>query len=380
MKRILHLCNYTWESGGPPSVIFSHSKVQLEYGYEQHIYSTPVSTQAIYPLNNNQRLFIFKRSFLTRFLADFSWKLFFHYIKYRNRYDYINSHGLWNFGSILPYLIPSRSKKIVTLHGFLDDYLLEKSNYSKKLFWFIIQKWCLYKADCIHVISKNEENFIKSNFPSLTSKVVYVPNGLADLNFDKQVNPTFKNKIDSYLTSTEIVFLYLGRLNKKKGLDLLLPAFIEFQKYNISSRLLIVGPDDGYKDELELAINKNNNSNTNIHILDKVKDAEKEYLLNYCHVFILPSYSEGFSIAALEAIAYGIPGIYSNTIGFTEDIITYQAGLICELNINSISNQMLKLSKNKALRKSIITNGQALFNEKYRIEIVAKQLIDKILT
>jgi glycosyltransferase involved in cell wall biosynthesis len=86
-----------------------------------------------------------------------------------------------------------------------------------------------------------------------------VPNGLIIFNLDKQVNPTFKDKIDSYLTSTEIVFLYLGRLNKKKGLDLLLSAFIEFQKYNISSRLLIVGPDDGYKDELELAINKNNN-------------------------------------------------------------------------------------------------------------------------
>jgi glycosyltransferase involved in cell wall biosynthesis len=379
MKRILHLCNYTWESGGPPSVIFSHSKVQLEYGYEQHIYSTPVSSQTIYPLNNNQRLFIFKRSFLTRFLADFSWKLLFCFIKNRNRYEYINSHGLWNFGSILPYIIPSRSKKIVTLHGFLDEYLLKRSNYSKKLFWFIIQKWCLYKADCIHVISKNEENFIKSIFPSLIPKVVYVPNGLAVFNFDKQVNPTFKYKIDSHLTSTEIVFLYLGRLNKKKGFDLLLPAFIEFQKYNISSKLLIVGPDDGYKNELELAINENINLNANVHILDKVKDAEKEYLLKNCHIFILPSYSEGFSIAALEAIAYGIPGIYSNTIGFSEDILTYQAGLICELNIASISNQMLDLSKNKDLRKTIITNGQALFNEKYRIEIVAKRLIDKVL-
>ena len=257
--------------------------------------------------------------------------------------------------------------------------MLEKSNYSKKLFWFFIQKWCLYKADCIHVISKNEENFIKSNFPSLIPKVVYVPNGLAVFNFDKQVNPTFKNKIDSHLTTTEIVFLYLGRLNKKKGLDLLLPAFIEFQKYNISSKLLIVGPDDGYKNELELAINENINLNANVHILDKVKDAEKEYLLKNCHIFILPSYSEGFSIAALEAIAYGIPGIYSNTIGFSEDILTYQAGLICELNIASISNQMLDLSKNKDLRETIITNGQALFNEKYRIEIVAKRMIDKVL-
>lgn len=379
MKRILHLCNYTWETGGPPSVIFSHSKVQLEYDYEQHIYSTPISTQTIYPLNKNQRLFIFKRSFLTKFLADFSWQLLFCFIKNRNSYEFINSHGLWNFGSILPFLVPNKSKKIITLHGFLDDYLIERLDYSKKIFWFFLQKWCLFRADCIHVISKNEELFIKSNFPSLSSKIEYIPNGISIIEIDKKVNPEFKDKIDSYINSSDIVFLYLGRLNKKKGLDLLLPAFIEFQRNNSSSTLLLVGPDDGYKVELEIAIKKSKNSSANIHILDKVKDAEKVYLLKKCHVFILPSYSEGFSIAALEAIAYGIPGIYSNTIGFSEDLITYQAGLICDLNKESIANQMLLLSSNKVLRESIKKNGQLLFNEKYRTEIVAKQFIDKVL-
>ena len=140
-----------------------------------------------------------------------------------------------------------------------------------------------------------------------------------------------------------------------------------------------MGPDDGYKVELEVAIKESKYSRANIHILDKVKDAEKVYLLKKCHVFILPSYSEGFSIAALEAIAYGIPGIYSNTIGFSEDIITYQAGLICDLNKESITNQMMLLSRNKVLHESIKKNGQVLFNEKYRTEIVAKQFIDKVL-
>lgn len=379
MKRILHLCNYTWETGGPPSVIFSHSKVQLEYNYEQHIYSTPIPTQTIYPLNKNQRLFVFKRSFITKFLADFSWHLLFYFIKNRNQYEYINTHGLWNFGSILPFMIPNRAKKIVTLHGFLDEYLIKRSSYTKKLFWIFIQKWCLFRADCIHVISKNEELFIKSNYPSLTSKIEYIPNGLSIIELDKQVNRGFKEKIDSYINSSEVVFLYLGRLNKKKGLDLLLPAFIKFQKDHINSHLLLVGPNDGYKQELEIVIKENINSSGNIHILDKVKDAEKVYLLKKCHVFILPSYSEGFSIAALEAIAYGIPGIYSNTVGFSDDIVTYQAGLICELNIDSITNQMLVLSRNKALQKSIVKNGKVLFKDKYRTEIVAKQFIDKVL-
>jgi glycosyltransferase involved in cell wall biosynthesis len=102
----------------------------------------------------------------------------------------------------------------------------------------------------------------------------------------------------------------LGRLNKKKGLDLLIPAFAEFQsKYNFKAKLLIVGPDDGYKADIEKLIIRIEEDviTKSIHLLDSVKDAEKSYILEKCNVFILPSYSEGFSIAALEAIGNGIP-------------------------------------------------------------------------
>jgi glycosyltransferase involved in cell wall biosynthesis len=116
-----------------------------------------------------------------------------------------------------------------------------------------------------------------------------------------------------------------------------------------------------------------------VEILDPVKGAEKDYLLNNCHVFVLPSYSEGFSIAALEAIAYGIPGIYSDTIGFSDDINTYQAGLICELNEVSLSDQMFKLCIDSSLRDRISKNGKQLYAEKYMIEKVALTYITEIL-
>jgi glycosyltransferase involved in cell wall biosynthesis len=383
MKRILHLCNYTWETGGPPSVIYSHSKIQNEHNIEQHIYSTPSISQNNYYLSSNQRLFIFKRSFFAKLLPDFSWKLFYTFLKNRLAFDFIISHGLWNFGSILPYIIPNKAKKIITLHGFLDDYVLGKSIISKKIFWIIIQKWCLSKADFIHIISKNELEFVKSNFPFLSSKLVYIPNGLAIEKSVKIIDKIFKVKIDKILFDSDLVFLYLGRLNKKKGLDLLIPAFTEFHsKYNLKAKLLLVGPDDGYKAFIKkILIRMEGDGNTNsIHLLEPVKNTEKAYLLEKCNVFILPSYSEGFSIAALEAIGYGIPGIYSNTIGFSDDIKEYEAGLICDLNIQSIVDKMTLIASDSELRESIKKNGIKLFNDKFKIETVANQYIHQILT
>lgn len=381
MKRILHLCNYTWETGGPPNVIYSHAKIQNEHHIEQHIYSSPQNGQNLYPLAENQRLFIFKRSFLDKILPDFSWSMIIFFIKNRANYNYINSHGLWNLGSILPFIIPNRAKKIITLHGFLDDYVLGKSALSKKLFWHIIQRWCLKNADCIHVISTNELNFVRKNFPFLTPKLVYIPNGITINDYDDEVNNDFKSNVDKIFDSSDIVFLYLGRLNIKKGLDLLLPSYVEFERTcKLKSNLLIVGPNDGYKSTIENFINSIPNNSKTIHILDPVKGVEKNYLLTKCHVFILPSYSEGFSIAALEAIAYGIPGIFSDTIGFSEDIVNYNAGAICELTQKSIVEKMHLLSDDNTLRAKIRINGFKLFSEKYKIEIVAKNYIEHILS
>jgi len=380
MTTILHLCNYTWETGGPPSVIYSHAKIQKDYHINQHIYATPQAAQHVYPVEANQRLFVFKRSILGNILADFSWSLIFSFIRNRNKYTHINSHGLWNLGAILPYIIPNSAKKIITLHGFLDDYVLNRSAISKRIFWIIIQKYCLKKADVIHVISKNELQFIKLNFPYLADKVTYVPNGFSLPELTTMVDSSFKLKIDEIVNKYDVVFLFLGRINKKKGLGLLIPAFgILQEKSNLKHKLLIVGPNDGYKEELHKLISDSNLDADTIEILDPVKGAEKDYLLKNCHVFVLPSYSEGFSIAALEAIAYGIPGVFSDTIGFAEDIISYEAGLICELNEASLSEQMYKLSVDTTLRERIATNGKRLFADKYMIEKVALNYMNEIL-
>ncbi len=381
MIKVLHLCNYTWETGGPPSVIYAHAEVQREYQIEQHVYSTPKSFQNLYPLRSNQRLFVFKYSFLSKILADFSWSLIWFFIQNRNQYQYINSHGLWNLGSILPFLIPNKAKKIITLHGFLDDYVLTKSAISKRIFWFLIQKYCLIKSDVIQIISKNEQEFVETNFPYLANKCVYVPNGLSIPHIFDEVDLTFKENIDSLLRSNDIVLLYLGRINKKKGLDLLVPAFNKLIGLtSLKIKLLLVGPDDGYLNELQSIVSSNPSNYNFIEFLKPVKGAEKDYLLNNCHVFVLPSYSEGFSIAALEAIAYGIPGIFSDVVGFSEDIKAYKAGLICKLDVESLTEQMYKLITNEDLRKSISINGKKLFAEKYSIDKVAENYINNILS
>jgi glycosyltransferase involved in cell wall biosynthesis len=207
-----------------------------------------------------------------------------------------------------------------------------------------------------------------------------VPNGFSLPELTTKVDSNFKIKIDEITRKNDVVFLFLGRINKKKGLGLLIPAFGMLKdKSNLKHKLLIVGPNDGYEEEVRNLIIECNLESDSIEVLEPVKGAEKDYLLKNCHVFVLPSYSEGFSIAALEAIAYGIPGIFSDTIGFADDITTYHAGLICELNETSLSEQMHKLSANAELRDSISKNGKQLFADKYRIEKIAINYMNEIL-
>ena len=73
-------------------------------------------------------------------VIDFSFKLFFWFINNLRLYDFVVVHGLWNIGSILALVLNKRYKIILTVHGFLDPYVLKKSWFKKKIYWFLFQK------------------------------------------------------------------------------------------------------------------------------------------------------------------------------------------------------------------------------------------------
>jgi glycosyltransferase involved in cell wall biosynthesis len=107
-------------------------------------------------------------------------------------------------------------------------------------------------------------------------------------------------------------------------------------------------------------------------------DWSKNYLFKRSDVFVLPSYSEGFSIAALEAISYGKPSVFSHFIGFSNDVIQFNAGLISDNTVLCLHDNMKIIHNNSILRKELSLNSIKLFNAKFRMDIIGDLFLNKI--
>lgn len=374
--HLLHLCSYSYESGGPASVILNHSSFQVEAGVDVSIASSMDVRHHAYPTAPGVQLQVFKQSIFSRILSEFSWTLLFWFIQHRNRFQYIHIHGLWYFGSILPFIIPNKAKKIITIHGFLDPYAFQRSGWKKRLLWNLMQKRFVRSADLIHVISREEEQIVRDLFPDLAHKIVFIPNGIEDPIKEHGHEPTvdFVDKLTKIQSKASFVFLFLSRINRKKGLDILLEAFTQItQLHGERVHLIIAGPQDDYSESLTDQLKSY--PHQNIHLFDVVMGADKAYLLEQVSGFVLPSYSEGFSIAALEAMAYSKPCIFSTRIGFANELIAVHAAEICEPHVDGIIQSMNKILADEAYRTEIGQQARALFLRDYQINKVASDFL-----
>jgi glycosyltransferase involved in cell wall biosynthesis len=371
---ILHFCSYTWETGGPPNVIYNHSRFLIENDWTVHIASSIAKSSHIYSSILGMKIFLFKKSYISAFFKDFSINMLIWFAKNRHNYTVINVHGLWNLGSILPFYLNNKAIKIITVHGFLDSYVMENSKFFKRIFWNFIQKKCFKRASLIHAISKSEYDYLVKIFPEYLDKIVLIPNGLYAPNSYKDIDYKFKSLIDTYIKQDDFVFLFLSRISEKKGLNILVPAFKKLVNDFPESKLIIAGPQGDFSDELKkLVLNY-----SNIILLPSCIEWSKDYLFKISDVFVLPSYSEGFSIAALEAISYGKPSIFSNYIGFSDDIIRFKAGLICETTILSLYDHMLEIYKSSELRNELMLNSQRLFSTNFRMDYIGQLFLNRI--
>jgi glycosyltransferase involved in cell wall biosynthesis len=371
---ILHFCSYTWETGGPPNVIYNHSRFLLEKKWNVHIASAISKSNNLYSTLSGLKVFIFRKSFISALFKDFSFEMLFWYYNNRNNYSVVNVHGIWNLGSILPFYFKNDSLKIITVHGFLDSYVMKDSRLLKKLFWYLFQKQCFKKADLIHAISENEYQDLIKIFPDFKKKIVLIPNGLYAPDSFVDIDFEFKSMIDSFINEDSFIYLFLSRINKKKGLDLLVPAFNKLLLDFPNIQLIIAGPEGDFSEELKHIIS----GKSNILLLPSCIEWSKNYLFEKSDIFVLPSYSEGFSIAALEAISYGKPSIFSNFIGFSNDVIDFNAGLISDNTVLSLYDKMKKIQINSNLRKELSLNSLKLFNDKFRMDLIGDLFLNKI--
>ncbi|MEO6287767.1 MAG: glycosyltransferase [Dyadobacter sp.] len=374
--RILNICAYTWAIGGPARIIYDHTTEVVRQGHQVDILSPMTPGEKMYPVPEGARLIECARTTpLSNIYREFSIDMYQYLKKHIHEYDVIHMHGIWHFGSLAPFLIPNKAVKVITIHGLLDKWAVAHSKWKKQIVTLLYQKRLLGKADLIQINNTDEEEDVIRYLGYRPKNMVIVPNGMKLAEYENLPAKGMFRAQHGISTDQQMV-LFMGRLNIKKGLDLLLPAFKKIHEQLPNAILVLAGPDDGYQTETEDFIKKNNLGDR-IKLVGMLTDTRKKEALADADLFVLPSYSEGFSIAVLEAMTSRVTALVSDRVGFGDYIKRYDAAYLTPLTSDGVADGLLKILQDKIYAVELSNRAYKMVTENFDIKTVANQLLEE---
>lgn len=240
-------------------------------------------------------------------------------IKLRNRYDYIhNFNSGFAFNRVSIFIGKILGKKVITETSLIgDDDPLSLGRFPHWTDYFKPKhiRYVFYKmAD--RFVSKSKvitEIYEKSEIPMAKVREISYS---VDINKFKPVDSDSKKIIRNKLNIWKegIIILFVGGINERKGVHLLVDAFIKIERSFPEVRLLIAGPtykyDQNYINEIKAKI-RNGDVKDKVILTEKSIDNVDEFMKS-SDIFVLPSRQEGFPISIIEAMSCGLTVIGSD--------------------------------------------------------------------
>ncbi len=289
------------------------------------------------------------------------------------RFDIVHIHALFSFSSTVAARAARRHRVpyIVRPLGVLNRWGLENRRaFLKQISLRLVEIPMLRNAAAIHYTSeaeKLEASSISSIIANQKSVVIPLP-----------VEQIMGNAEDFRHRFPQIagrkVILFLSRIDEKKGIELLLEAFASV-RHQVSDSVLIVAGDGigNYVQKLRQRINQLKIANAVIWT-GHLNDAAKWGAFAVADLFVLPSYSENFGVAAAEALAAGVPVIITNRVGLADEVRAANAGIIVSIDPIEIANALRSLLENPDHRELLSVNGRALAETRFSYECVGERL------
>jgi glycosyltransferase involved in cell wall biosynthesis len=180
--------------------------------------------------------------------------------------------------------------------------------------------------------------------------------------------------------------LFLSRIHPKKGIDLLIDAYIKIFRYYLAiketdklPKLMIAGPglQSGYGKSLQLLISQFPEVKSSIYFTGMLSGDAKWGAIYCCEAFILPSHQENFGIAVVEALSCRKPVLISNQINIWKEIIENNGGIANNDTLEgtiALIKSWLELSPEKKINME--ENARISFEKYFAIVPVANRLIN----
>jgi glycosyltransferase involved in cell wall biosynthesis len=294
--------------------------------------------------------------------------------KNASNYDLVHANAVFSYANLPAYWACQQQKipYLVTPRGMLEPWALSYKAWKKRLYYNLFEKPALQQASAIQTLAKKEAEGVK--ILDLKAPIVVVPNGVHKQDFETLPEPeNFYSKFPE--TRNKTLILFLGRIDPKKGLDLLSTAFAKIHTLFPHTHLIVAGQDNiGY-----LSVVKDYFAQAGcidaVTFTGMLTGSLKHSALAAANIYVAPSYSEGFSMSVLEGMASGLPCVITTGCNFSE-AASAQAAYVVDVNAEELADALTKCLQNPQQAKQMGNRARQLVFENYTWERVASQLIE----
>lgn len=335
--NVLHIAPFFWPAvryGGPIQSVLRLCQEIAAQGIALDVatvdcdgpYNLPVDTSRFIDVHG-VRVRYFHRDVRFSFAPSRALTAFL--FKHASDYDLVHITSCFSFPSCIAGFAARKAgvPYIVSPRGMLQRWSLGHKRWKKAPYWALIERRHLLRAAGIHATADIEVDDIQAVLPN--APLFVVPNGS-----DPIAVPDVRR------VPRRIVFL--GRIHKKKGFDILVPALARVAREMPDVETIVAGPDDGGEWQRVAARIESAEPKPRVTYLGPVSGRAKFELLASASAFVLPSHSENFGMSVVEALACGTPVVVSRNCPW-ESVEAEGAGYWVENRSDIVADRLLRI-------------------------------------
>ncbi len=263
----------------------------------------------------------------------------------------------------------------VRIHTFTGQVWVKKKGIIRLIFKLIDRVMAML-ATVVVVDSFSQRDFlIKNNVISAKKSLVLADGSISGVDLERfHPNLNVRNKVreETGVAEQTIVYLFVGRLKRDKGVLELTKAFLSISGEMDNIALWFVGPDeDNIKGEIKSIMQGYE------HLIRLVPytTAPEDYMAS-SDILCLPSHREGFGCAIIEAAACGIPAIGTRIYGIIDAIIDNETGILVDKgNVGMLASALRSLGSDFSYRERLGQSAKRRVLEKFNQQIVSDELM-----
>lgn len=251
-----------------------------------------------------------------------------------HRFDVAFMNGIWSFPGIALRSAAQRAgiPYGIFIHGALDPWFNRtyRLKHLKKWLYWPVQYRVLRDAAAVFFTTATERDLALTSFRPNKWNSVVIPYGITDYGDSAERSARQVEQFYEFMPALRgrNYLIFLGRIQEKKGCDLLLEAFGRLASSRPDVDLVIAGPDQGGLQSKLRAQAERLGITARVHWPGMLRGDLKWGALRACEAFVLPSHQENFGISVVEALSAGRPALISNQVNIWPDIEADGVGLV----------------------------------------------------